>query len=368
MGGVWAIVSREFVRLRRNPMLLMMSMVFPLIQLLVLGYAFGGKVTHARIAVVDQDRRVPAVKMRELIGAIASGAKTVDVIDYADRTKALQALHEGRVQGVAIIPEAYSRSLLADREARIALVVDNSDAIVAAALEAAFSRLVTTLEPNGTRRAPPVRLEIVERYAYVPYIQFLLPGCITVAIFTMSMFGGGIVYVDDKARGLHEGYLVTPLTQVQIVAGFNLAGIMKAVLTGIVITIVGGLLAGVPHLFEPLRLFRLGVVVVATATALISFMFLFMARTDDPILPRALFGVLNTVLFFPSGAVYPQEGFPRWMQAMSTVNPFTYAVDAFRSVLAKNTGLDAVAGDLLFLAGFSVAAALLAALIFKRTL
>ena len=59
-----------------------------------------------------------------------------------------------------------------------------------------------------------------------------------------------------------------------------------------------------------MRLFRLFVVVVVTAFALISLMFLLMVRVTDPLLPRAVFGVLNTLLYFPSGAVYPQQGFP----------------------------------------------------------
>ena len=42
-------------------------------------------------------------------------------------------------------------------------------------------------------------------------------------------------------------------------------------------------------------------------------MFLLMVRVTDPLMPRAMFGVLNTVLYFPSGAVYPQQGFPQWM-------------------------------------------------------
>jgi hypothetical protein len=46
----------------------------------------------------------------------------------------------------------------------------------------------------------------------VPYIQYLLPGSITMSIFMMVMIGGGIIFIDDKARGLHEGYLVTPIT------------------------------------------------------------------------------------------------------------------------------------------------------------
>ena len=69
-----------------------------------------------------------------------------------------------------------------------------------------------------------------------------------------------------------------------------------------------------PDAFDPMRLLRLFVVIVVTALALISMMFLIMVRVKDPLLPRAIFGVLNTLLYFPSGAVYPPQAFPRWMR------------------------------------------------------
>ena len=140
-----------------------------------------------------------------------------------------------------------------------------------------------------------------------------------------------------QARGLHEGYLVTPITKLELVAGFNISGTIKAVLAGISIAIIGSLIAGIPSPLDPMRLFRLTVVIVVTAFALISLMFLIMVRVTDPLLPRAIFGVLNTLLYFPSGAVYPPQGFPGWMQVIAAVDPFTYAVHAFKSLLLKNT-------------------------------
>ena len=43
------------------------------------------------------------------------------------------------------------------------------------------------------------------------------------------MIGGGIIYVDAKARGFHEGYLVTPITKFELILGFNLSGALKAI-------------------------------------------------------------------------------------------------------------------------------------------
>jgi ABC-2 type transport system permease protein len=113
---------------------------------------------------------------------------------------------------------------------------------------------------------------------------------------------------------------------------------------------------------------RLLVVIVVTAFALISMMFLLMVRVSDPLMPRMIFGVLNTVLYFPSGAVYPRQGFPGWMQAIATVDPFTYAVHAFKSLLLKNTGMEAITTDLLYLVAFSVVALTAATSLFRRTL
>jgi ABC-2 type transport system permease protein len=202
----------------------------------------------------------------------------------------------------------------------------------------------------------------------VPYLQYLLPGSITMSIFMMVMIGGGIIFIDDKARGLHEGYLVTPITKFELIAGFNLSGTIKAVLAGIVLMTLGSLIAGIPDPLNAMRLLRLLVVIVLTAFALISLMFLLMVRVTDPLVPRAIFGVLNTLLYFPSGAVYPQQGFPGWMRAIAAVDPFTYAVHAFKNLLLKNTGLGAITGDLLYLTAFSVIAMTAATALFKRTL
>ena len=166
-------------------------------------------------------------------------------------------------------------------------------------------------QPGGAPRIPgQATLDVVEVYPYVPYVQYLLPGSICMSIFMMVMIGGGIIFIDDKARGLHEGYLVTPITKFELIAGFNLSGTIKAVLAGFVLMTIGSLIAGIPNPFDPMRLFRLFVVIVVTAFALISLMFLLMVRVTDPLMPRAMFGVLNTLLYFPSGAVYPQQGFP----------------------------------------------------------
>ena len=371
MRGALPIIERELRRFRRSPILIVISMVFPIVQLIVLGYAFGGNVRHLKVGVVDQDHRVPAVQLRELCGAVAQNAQTFDTVEYADPGLAMTDLRNGRINAVLTIPPDFSRRVLAHNEPRLALIQDNTDGFVSSALMATVSGIVNAYNDDAAmRQRIPQRatLDVVEVYPYVPYIQYLLPGSIVMSIFMMVMIGGGIIYIDDKARGLHEGYLVTPITKLELIAGFNLSGTIKAVLAGLVLMTLGSLIAGIPNPFDPMRLVRLSIVIVITAFALVSMMFLLMVRVSDPLMPRAIFGVLNTLLFFPSGAVYPPQAFPAWMQVIAAIDPFTYAVHAFKSLLLKNTGFAAIGGDLAYLALFSVVAMTAATLLFKRTL
>lgn len=370
MNRIWAIIERDLRRFRRSPTLVIVSMIMPLVQLVVLGNAFGGKVKNIEVGVVDQDHGVPAVKLKEMFQAVAANARTFETIAYSDQAHALQDLRDGKINGVLNIPPHFSRSLLTGANPHVALIEDNTDQFVSATLEGTFAQL---LVPYNRRTLPPrlsaaATLSVVEIYPYVPYIQYLLPGTIVLAIFVSAMIGGGIIFIDDKARGLHEGYLVTPIRKLELILGFTLAGAAKAIIAGTVLVTCGSLIAGIPDPLNPFRLARMLLLVVMTALALISMMFLLMVRVSDPLVPRAIFGVLNTVLFFPSGAVYPVNAFPSWMKAMAVVDPFTYAVHGFKELVLKNTGLAAIGVDLVVLMGFTILTMGAATVLFRRTL
>jgi ABC-2 type transport system permease protein len=370
MHRVWAIIERDLRRFRRSPTLILISMVMPLVQLVILGYAFGGKIKHLEVGVLDQDHQVPAIKLHEMFQAVSVNAKTFTPIYYNDEAAALHDLRNGKISGILEIPPDFSRKVLAGANPHIALIEDNTDQFSASALEGNLSALLPAYNaaPVSPRMTATATLDVVEVYPYVPYIQFLLPGVIVLAIFISAMIGGGIIYIDDKARGLHEGYLVTPISKFELILGFTLAGAIKAIIAGIVLITVGSIIAGIPDPLNPLRLARMLILVVATALALISMMFLLMVRVNDPLVPRAIFGMLNTVLYFPSGAVYPTQSFPPWMKIITTIDPFTYAVHGFKQLVLKNTGLMAVSGDLLFLFCFTALAMGIATLLFRRTL
>jgi ABC-2 type transport system permease protein len=367
---VGALIERDMRKFFRSPALMMASMVFPLVQLIVLGYAFGGKIKGAVVAVVDQDQTVQSRRLREMFNGISAGPQTFRVVEYNSLPQAIDDLRSGFVAAVVQIPYDFTRRYYQHDRPRIAFTEDNTDQFVSSSLLERVQQMVNELNAPGVepRLARQVDLNVVEMYPYIEYIKYLLAGSIAMSIFIVAMIGGGITFIDDKARGLHEGYLVTPIQKTELVMGLIGAGALKGLMAGFVLTIIGGLIAGIPRLWDPVRLVYLAIVVLVASIAMISFMFLVMVRVDDPLVPRAIFGVLNTLLFFPSGAVYPVEAFPGWLRWISIVDPFTYTVHALRNLTIKNTGFDGIYKDVLVLAGFSVIMILASIALFKRQL
>jgi ABC-2 type transport system permease protein len=370
MNRTMAIIEREMRKFFRSPALMMVSMIFPLVQLIVLGNAFGGKIRDARMGIVDEDHGTQAIRIKEAFDSVRATSRTFIAVQYDDEVRAREDVRDGKIQGAVIIPAQYSARVYKKNRPRIALIVDNSDNFMSSTLEEKLTGVTEALNQPyiEPRLLQQTALEIVELYPYIEYMKYLLPGAIALAMFVSAMIGGGMLYIDDKARGVHEGYLVTPITKAELVVGLNGAGTLKGLLTGVVITLIGSLIAGVGTIFNLSTMLGLLGMIVVTAAAFNCMMFLMMVRVEDPLVPRATFGILNTLLFFPSGSIYPVQAFPAWLQAIARVDPFTYSVHGFKSLLLKETGLAAIAPDMFYLSLFAVVTLALAVPLFKRSL
>jgi ABC-2 type transport system permease protein len=369
MQRILAIIEREMRRYMRSPALIFIALVLPLGQLIILGNSFGGKVQGVGLAVVDEDGGPEGRRVREALQSIENTAKTFRVVLYRTEQDAISGLHSGRVKGAVIIPPEFSRLVYSENRPHLGLLLDNTDAFISSAISESLSGLITAFNSPGIELRLPkqISLEQVELYPYVPYMQYMLPGAIALAMFVSVMIGGGMAYIDDKSRGVHEAYLVTPITKFELVLAMNLAGTLKAASGGISLMVLGSLVAGVGMTFDPMNFLSLLVLVVFTSFAFMTMMSAIVARINNPMIPRAIFGVLNTLLYFPSGAIYPVEALPWWLRLITRFDPFTYAIDGFRGLLLRGTSISSVWSDIACLAFFGALMLTLNTVLFKRT-
>jgi ABC-2 type transport system permease protein len=170
----WALIERDLRKFFRSPALMMTSMVFPLMQLVVLGYAFGGKVTGVQVAFVDMDHSVESLKIREMFNGIAVNARTFHVIDYDSEQKASEDLRNGYVRAVIYVPKDFSQRYYHHDRPRIAFLEDNTDQFISNAILERVQQMVEQLNAPDVvpRLASQIQLNTVEIYPYIEYIKY----------------------------------------------------------------------------------------------------------------------------------------------------------------------------------------------------
>lgn len=367
---IGAIMERELRKAARTPGVFLFTMMMPLLQLAVLGHALGGRLTHLKLGVVDADGGPAARRVEAALQSLLANGEVVEPVRYATESEARDAVRAGDVKGAIVLPADFSRHVYAGTTPRAALLLDNTDQTSAGALRAAVTGALQRAqrEVATPRFTKAVTLDAVELFPFVPYIQFMLPGVLALGIFMSSMMGGTILYLDDKMRGVHEGYLATPITGAELVLAQVLAGTVKATAAGMLLATIGALTAGVVSVFEPPRFLALTALVALTSLAFMTMTSCITVRMNNPVAPRAIFGALNTLLYFPSGALYPTEAMPGWLRGLAHIDPFYYAVHALRVLLLKGAMITSMLTDLLVLGVFSLVMYGIAVRLFKRSL
>src|SRR5271170_5437256 len=93
-----AIIERDMRKFFRSPALMMSSMIFPLMQLIVLGYAFGGKIKGIKVAIVDEDHSAASRNVRQRFDGIVAGPETMKIENYSSLSNAELDLRAGFVR------------------------------------------------------------------------------------------------------------------------------------------------------------------------------------------------------------------------------------------------------------------------------
>ena len=204
-------------------------------------------------------------------------------------------------------------------------------------------------------------------YGDIKYIQFFGVGVIMMAIFTSTMFGGGIALIKDRENGIHEGYLVTPVQRTSIIAGIISSGTIRAFIAGFTIFLIDILITGI--VIQSLEDFLLVMLVILIAcvgvtSLVVSFASRFSAQQEY----ASTVAFLNLILFMTSGAFYPVIGMPDWLRWITVINPEYYGVDALRGIILRGQGLDVIGIDLIALMIFSGAMFILGIVTYRRTL
>lgn len=195
--------------------------------------------------------------------------------------------------------------------------------------------------------------------------QIFVPGLLVM----LAIFGGlfqGFGLIAELRAGVIERSRVTPISRLALLLGRSLRDASTLLVQAFLITVLS-LIFGLSAHLANILLAYLMLALIALMTSAVSYAVALKIRSEDALAP-----LMNTValpLMLLSGIMLPivEPYAPRWLENLSKVNPFSWAVDGVRALFAGNIGDDSVWQGALVVAVLAVLAVVWAARAFART-
>ena len=161
------------------------------------------------------------------------------------------------------------------------------------------------------------------------YQQLIFPGIVGQTLLFTSMFMG-ISVIWDKEFGFMKEILVAPISRFSIFLGKMFGDSTDALIQGTIVILLGLALG--------MQVDPISFIICLPVMLLITFGLVSIGLTIASFMGSlesfgAIQSFINLPLFFLSGALFPIQNLPDWMQGASKVNPLTYGVDALRAIL-----------------------------------
>ncbi|MCA9354654.1 MAG: ABC transporter permease [Candidatus Kaiserbacteria bacterium] len=201
----------------------------------------------------------------------------------------------------------------------------------------------------------------IDDFAGVPFISFVFPGVLMLSIINASFASASSgLYFMRFSRAIEE-LLVAPLSYFEMLIGFVGSAVMRALIVGVLILMMG-MLFGAVTLVNPIG-FVLYVAAIAAIFAMLGILVALWAEDFEQL------QVLNTFVITPltylGGIFYSITFLPELAATITRFNPFFYFADGIRSSMIGYSEANTQVG-LLVIVGLLVALGLLVTELFRR--
>ncbi|HVV01014.1 MAG TPA: ABC transporter permease, partial [Verrucomicrobiae bacterium] len=220
--GFLAILYKEFVSVRRDPLTLFFMFFPPVVEMIAFGYALDTDVKHISTLVLDESR---TTESRQFIEEFANTGTFRIVGEVQSVDELATAIRRGKAYVGIEIPPDFTRKLRGGHSASVQVLVDGSNSTIASsslntALNVGFRKALLELAARtGFRELP---LEVRPQILYNPEMRspnFFVPGVIGVVLQIATTFATAMSLVRERERGTLEQLMVSPLSRWGLMLG-----------------------------------------------------------------------------------------------------------------------------------------------------
>jgi ABC-2 type transport system permease protein len=367
----FAILTKEFLQMRRDRLTLGMIVGVPIMQLFLFGFAINLNPKDLPTAISIDD---PGTFGRSVVAALENSTYFHIVQETNSPQKARKLLGEGKVIFVIEIPANFTRDVVRGAMPDLLIESDATDPAAGSYALAAFSMLAATAlrddlnGPLAARAQGPPPFNTVSHLLYNPesITQYnIIPGLLAVILTMTMVLMTCLALTRERERGTYENLLAMPATPLEIMIGKITPNIAIGGVQSAIILLVAKFVFGVP-MIGSLGLLALALVFYISANLAVGYTFSTIAENQLQAMQMTMFFLLPAILL--SGFAFPFDGMPVWAQWIGEVLPATHFLRVVRGILLKGNGFAEIWPNLWPLILFMFAAGSIALARFRRTL
>lgn len=338
------IVRKEFHQIRHDRRMLLVSIMAPILQVVLLGYAATTDIKYTNLLVCDMDR---TSESRNFVQRFTNtsyfvhrhSVDRVDEVDpYLDKAKASIAL---------VVPRGFGRKVLGRETAEVQVIVDGTDANTANILLGYTTQIVASYSQDilvryaGLARGMRVGLVVPEpRIWFNPDLlssHFMVPGVVALVLMIITMTLTSLGIVKEKEIGTLEQLMVTPITPVELILGKLVPFVIIGVVDVLIVLAIARYWFKVPLVGNLLLLFGLSGLFILTTLGLGLFIST-ISRTQQQAMLIAQFFFFMPFMFL-SGFSFPIANMPEVIQYITYLIPLRYFLEIVRGIFLKGATL-----------------------------
>ena len=336
MRNILHIIRKEFLQLRQDKKMFGMSIIAPVLQLIILGYAATFDVSNIPTVVCDFDN---SPSSRELLRSFTSTGYFT-IVGYFDKTSEIDnQLDDGHASIAVVIPRGFEKKIGAGQSAPLQVLADGTETSTAGIGLSYVSIIVSQYSQNILLESMVKRgSATLPARVSAEFRNFMVPGVLGLLLMVMTMLLTSLAIVKEKELGTLEQLVVTPIKPYQLIIGKLAPFFMIGVIDVLLVVFFASLVFSLPVKGGVLLLLLLSLIFLMTTLGLGLFIST-ISRTQQQAMMTAIFFFMLPMMFF-GGFVFPIENMPTIIQYVSYIIPVRYYFIIVRGLFLKGVGLN----------------------------
>lgn len=358
MRTILFILEKEFRQILRDPSILRILFVMPVIQLVILPLAADYEVKNVKLTILDHEKTAYTNQLAHKI--TSSGYFMLN--SYADNMQdAMEEIEHDRADIILEIPAGFERTLIRENEAQVFLAVNAING-VRANLGSAYLQTIIRQFNDEVRvkwiQQPRFNPEPLINITYstwynvhLNYQRYMVPGILVILVTMVCSFLAALNIVREKEIGTIEQINVTPIRKHHFILGKLIPFWIMGQLTLTIGFFIARIVYGIVPAGNILVIYSFSSVYMLAILGLGLLISTFVQTQQQAM----LISFFLMMVFILLGGLYTStESMPDWAQMIAKINPVTYFIEVMRMVILKGSGFKDISRHLLIVFGFAI--------------